>query len=102
MTAHLRSTRRRNRFNHRGCGPRRLAAEKLEDRLVLATSYIAHDLVSNQPGVAPLTDPTLLNGWGIALSPTGPTIWVSSNGGGVSELYTGDVNGTPLVKNPGL
>jgi uncharacterized protein (TIGR03118 family) len=74
----------------------------LEDRLVLATSYIAHDLVSNQPGVAPLTDPTLLNGWGIALGPTGPTIWVSSNGAGISELYTGDVNGTPLIKNPGL
>jgi hypothetical protein len=39
---------------------------------------------------------------GISLGPTGPTIWVSSNKTGVSELYTGDVNGTPLVKNPGL
>ena len=69
----------------------------------MSTTYIAHDLVSNQPGVAPLTDPTLQNGWGISLGqPTGPTIWVSSNGAGVSELYTGDVNGTSLIKNPGL
>src|SRR5215470_4729929 len=86
----------------RGHGSRKLCIEPLEGRLVLSTSYIAHDLVSNQPGVAPLTDPTLQNGWGISLGPTGPTIWVSSNHGGVSELYTGDVNGTPLIKNPGL
>ena len=92
----------KNRSQDRGHGSRKLCIEPLEGRLVLSTSYIAHDLVSNQPGVAPLTDPTLLNAWGISLGPTGPTIWVSSNKTGVSELYTGDVNGTPLVKNPGL
>ena len=102
MITTFKRTQRRNHFNRRAHAARLLVVERLEDRLVLATSYIAHDLVSNQPGVAPLTDPTLQNGWGISLGPTGPTIWVSSNGGGVSELYTGDVNGTPLVKNPGL
>jgi uncharacterized protein (TIGR03118 family) len=82
---------------------RALRLEALEPRLTLSTTYIAHDLVSNQPGVAPLTDPTLQNAWGISLGqPTGPTIWVSSNHGGVSELYTGDVNGSPLIKNPTL
>jgi uncharacterized protein (TIGR03118 family) len=86
----------------RGAGHRTLRLEPLEQRLVLSTSYIAHDLVSNQPGFAPLTDPTLQNAWGISLGATGPTIWVSSNHGSVSELYTGDVNGTPLIKNPGL
>src|SRR5262249_20909576 len=84
-------------------GGRALRLEALEPRWVLSTSYIAHDLASNQPGVAPLTDPTLQNAWGISLGqPTGPTIWISSNHGGVSELYTGDVNGSPLVKNSPL
>jgi uncharacterized protein (TIGR03118 family) len=86
---------KRRRQNHRA-----LRLEALEPRWVLSTSYIAHDLVSNLPGVAPLTDPTLQNGWGISLGPTGPTIWVSSNGQGLSELYKGDVNGSPLIKNP--
>ena len=93
----------RSDSRHRNSGRpshRPLRLEALETRLVLSTTYIAHDLVSDQPGVAPLTDPTLLNAWGISLGPTGPTIWVSSNHGGVSELYTGDVNGTPLIKNP--
>ena len=72
--------------------------ETLENRLVLATSYIATDLVSDQPGVAPITDTTLHNAWGVAVGPL--TFWVSSEGGGISEVYTGDVNGSPLVKNP--
>src|SRR6185436_10986793 len=67
-------------------------------RLVLATSYIATALVSDQPGVAPITDTTLHNAWGVAVGPV--TFWVSSEGGGISEVYTGDVNGSPLVKNP--
>ena len=45
--------------------------ESLEGRCVLATAYLAADLVSDQPGVAPVTDPTLVNAWGISLSPTG-------------------------------
>ena len=68
---------------------RRLAVETLENRLVLATSYIATDLVSDQPGVAPITDTTLHNAWGVAVGPV--TFWVSSEGGGISEVYTGDV-----------
>jgi uncharacterized protein (TIGR03118 family) len=100
LRKHRSASRRRNsgRPSHRS-----LRLEALETRLVLSTTYIAHDLVSNQPGVAPLTDPTLQNAWGISLGqPTGPTIWVSSNHGSVSELYTGDVNGSPLIKNPTL
>jgi uncharacterized protein (TIGR03118 family) len=52
--------------------------------------------VSDLPGLARLLDPTLKNPWGISLSPNGGAFWVSSNGGGVSELYLGDVNGNPL------
>jgi uncharacterized protein (TIGR03118 family) len=74
----------------------RLRLEPLEDRSNPSTAYLATDLVADQPGVAPITDPTLLNAWGISLSPTGGAFWVSSNGGGLSELYGGDVNGSAL------
>lgn len=90
---HNRSSDRTNRNR-----ARRLAVETLESRLVLATSYIATDLVSDRPGVAPITDTTLQNAWGVAVGPL--TFWVSSNGGGISDVYTGDVNGLPLEKNP--
>src|SRR5262245_25403671 len=62
------------------------------------TAYLATDLVSDQPGVAPILDPHLVNAWGISLSSTSP-FWVSSEGGGVSNLYAGDVM-TPLMKVP--
>jgi uncharacterized protein (TIGR03118 family) len=63
------------------------------------TAYLATDLVSDQPGVAPILDPQLINAWGIALSPTGGAFWVSSEVVGVSTLYAGDVpGGGPLAK----
>src|SRR5262245_56126951 len=77
----------------------RLELQPLEDRCVLAaTAYIATDLVSDQAGVAAVTDPNLINAWGIAVNPAG-AFWVSSNGADLSTLYTGDVGGSPLVKN---
>jgi hypothetical protein len=101
MIAHL-SGIRKTRGNHRPSlhkyGPRRLTLEALESRLALATSYIATDLVSDESGVAPITDETLHNAWGIAVGPL--TFWVSSEGGGISEVYSGDVGSAPLVKNP--
>src|SRR5205807_378077 len=53
--------------------PRRrlcLQVEALEDRTVPSTAYLAADLVSDQPGVAPITDPNLVNAWGIAFNPS--------------------------------
>jgi uncharacterized protein (TIGR03118 family) len=44
------------------------------------------NLVSDQPGVAQVTDPSLVNAWGISASGTSP-FWVSDNGTGVSTLY---------------
>ena len=41
--------------------------------LTIATAsaqYKRTDLVSNQPGVAPATDPHLVNGWGLVALPT--------------------------------
>ncbi len=63
------------------------------------TAYLATDLVSDQPGVAPIVDPNLINAWGIAVPPTG-AFWVSSEGVGLSTLYAGDLPGSPLTKVP--
>jgi uncharacterized protein (TIGR03118 family) len=68
--------------------------ESLESRLV-PTAYAVTNLVSDQAGVAAVTDSTLVNAWGIAVGPR--SFWVSANGSDLSEVYVGDVNGSPLV-----
>jgi uncharacterized protein (TIGR03118 family) len=60
--------------------------------------YRQTNLVSDQPGVAPILDPNLVNPWGISLSPAGGAFWVANNGTSTATLYTGDVNGSPFVK----
>lgn len=54
------------------------------------------NLVSDIPGLAAVTDPALVNPWGMAASTTSP-IWVSDNGTGVSTLYNGAGTPQPLV-----
>jgi uncharacterized protein (TIGR03118 family) len=51
-------------------------------------SYTVTPLVSDQPGVAPNTDPNLVNAWGLTSSSTSPW-WVSDNGTDKSTLYRG-------------
>jgi uncharacterized protein (TIGR03118 family) len=63
-----------------------------------SNSYHQTNLVSDQPGVALIQDPDLVNPWGISMSGTSP-FWVANNGSGTSTLYAGDVNGSPFVKN---
>ncbi|VTR95499.1 nhl repeat family protein : Uncharacterized protein OS=Ktedonobacter racemifer DSM 44963 GN=Krac_12419 PE=4 SV=1: HemolysinCabind: HemolysinCabind: HemolysinCabind [Gemmata massiliana] len=75
-----------------------LRVEVLEERSNPSTAYLATDLISDQAGVAPITDPTLRNAWGISLSPTGGAFWVSSNAGGLSEVYGGNVNGSAITQ----
>ncbi len=58
--------------------------------------YQQTNLVSNLAGKAPITDPNLVNPWGISYSPMGP-FWVSDNGSGLSTLYDGKGNIQPLV-----
>src|SRR5437870_5801729 len=41
--------------------------ERLENRQLLSTTFIRTNLVSDMPGVAKLTDPNLVNPWGIAI-----------------------------------
>jgi uncharacterized protein (TIGR03118 family) len=70
--------------------------ESLEDRFLLSADYLQTNLVSDLPGLAQVLDPTLKNPWGISLSPNAGAFWVSSNGGGASEVYLGDLNGNPI------
>src|SRR5436309_1413476 len=55
------------------------------------------DLVSDIPGRAPVTDPDLVNPWGLALGATGP-LWVADNGSDAATIYPGGANGTPVTK----
>jgi uncharacterized protein (TIGR03118 family) len=55
---------------------------------VAVAQYQLTNLSSNQVGQARHTDPLLVNGWGLAASPTGP-FWVSDEGTGWSTLYNG-------------
>jgi uncharacterized protein (TIGR03118 family) len=71
------------------------------DRNFQRNSYTVVPLVSDQPGVAPHTDPNLVNAWGLTAGPTSPW-WVADNGTDKSTLYAGD--GTPrslVVDVPG-
>jgi uncharacterized protein (TIGR03118 family) len=54
------------------------------------------NLVSDQMGVAQVFDPNLVNPWGISESPNGGAFWLSDNGTGLSPLYLGDLNGSPI------
>jgi uncharacterized protein (TIGR03118 family) len=51
--------------------------------------YSVHKLQSDVPGEAAMTDPDLVNGWGISHSPTSPW-WVSDEGTDKSTLYNGN------------
>ena len=53
-----------------------------------AQHYMQTNLVSNTAGVAPVTDPQLINPWGLSRA-SGSPWWVSDNGTGFSTLYNG-------------
>src|SRR5436190_15630745 len=70
------------------------------------SGYRQVNLVSDQPGKALLTDPDLVNAWGLAASPgtdakPGSPLWVADNGSDKATLYTGatatSVNKASLV-----
>jgi uncharacterized protein (TIGR03118 family) len=48
--------------------------------------YVVTNLVSDEPGVATVQDPDLVNAWGLDAFPTSPW-WVADNGTGISTLY---------------
>jgi uncharacterized protein (TIGR03118 family) len=76
---------RRPRPRH---GARGLALECLEERCLLTAGYLQTNLVSDLPGMARLTDPNLVNPWGIVTNPNG-ALWISDNGSGMSTIDDG-------------
>jgi uncharacterized protein (TIGR03118 family) len=56
-------------------------------------SYAQRNLVADQPGQAELTDPNLVNPWGLAFGPTTPA-WVANNGKDNATLYNGATSPT--------
>jgi uncharacterized protein (TIGR03118 family) len=76
-----------------------LTSTKPVNAAVSAGFYHHTNLVSDQPGVALIFDPNLVNPWGISLNLTGGAFWVANNVTGTSTLYTGDVNGSAFVRN---
>jgi uncharacterized protein (TIGR03118 family) len=69
------------------------------------TTYRQINLVSDQPGKAPLTDPDLVNAWGLAASPgtnttPGSPLWVADNGSDKATLYAAGSSPTTVSKVP--
>jgi len=66
-----------------------------------SNAYVQTNLVSDIAGLATLTDPSLINPWGISRSPTSP-FWVSNQGTSTSTLYavTGGTNVVKVNVNP--
>ena len=64
--------------------------------------YIQTNLVSDIPGLARITDPLLVNPWGISRSPTGSPFWTSNQGTNTTTLFavTGGTNVTKVNINP--
>jgi uncharacterized protein (TIGR03118 family) len=63
---------------------------------IATRSYVQTNLVSDIPGLAAHTDPSLKNPWGTSVGPGSP-IWVSDNHAGVTTLYDGSGNPQPRV-----
>ena len=59
--------------------------------------YVQTNLVSNQSGVAQVTDPNLINPWGISFS-TGSPFWVSNQGVGNQPTATTTVFRVPAAQ----
>ncbi len=62
-------------------------------------AYHQQNVVSDQPGHAQLTDPNLVNAWGLASGPTTP-IWSANNHTDTATIYTGAVHGAPAAIAP--
>src|SRR5258708_36867600 len=61
-------------------------------------AYVIHNLVSDLPGVADVTDTNLVNPWGIAFS-SSSLFWISDNHSGLSTLYNTSGRASYLIVN---
>jgi uncharacterized protein (TIGR03118 family) len=62
---------------------------------VVHAQYQVTNLVSNQAKTARVTDPLLVNAWGLAYGPGGP-YWISDENSGWSTLYSSSGSKVPL------
>src|SRR4051795_13390114 len=68
----------------------------LLSRNALPDAFLQTNLVSDVPGLAPVTDANLKNPWGMSASATSP-FWVSNQVTGTATLYNGLGTPVPLV-----
>jgi uncharacterized protein (TIGR03118 family) len=59
----------------------------IADAQSTANVYVQHNLVSDVPGLADVTDPNLVDPWGMSFSATSP-FWVSNHGKGNTTIYS--------------
>jgi uncharacterized protein (TIGR03118 family) len=78
-----------------------VSALPLSSAFAQTNSYKQTNLVSDTAGMAPNTDPKLVNPWGIAFIPGSP-FWISDNNSGFTTLYNqiGVLNGSFVVVPP--
>ncbi len=77
-------------------GTRVVLAVALLSATASAQHYTQKNLFSNTGTGGSMTDPNLVNGWGISRGSATPW-WVSDNGTGKATLYMGDGTKAPLV-----
>jgi uncharacterized protein (TIGR03118 family) len=64
------------------------AALSLSAQTSVPNTFLVHNLVADQAGMADVTDPNLVNPWGNGFSATSP-FWTGNQGSGTSTLYNG-------------
>jgi uncharacterized protein (TIGR03118 family) len=62
--------------------------------LAQTTTYVQTNIISDMPGTASVTDPTLINPWGVSV---GPAIWIDATGSGLVKVDT--VAGATVLPN---
>jgi uncharacterized protein (TIGR03118 family) len=77
-----------------------VGAQAAPATVTAAGTVLQTNLVSDLPGVAAVTDPNLVNPWGISESATSP-FWISDNNAGLTTLYqVPGAGGAPVSVNP--
>src|SRR5271170_1998859 len=68
----------------------------LEERYQLSSGFVQTNLVSDVPGLAAVTDPNLINPWGVVSAPNQP-FWISDANSGFATVYDDDSQTVPFT-----